>query len=158
MGYGYIYDTGDSTFGSQNPLAQLVTINTPEGTLSQALQTSRGVTLKYTDKLYYLPLPGNEGRNEYNTAKKMTYKWKSKKFTFPNRTTMAAAKVMKGCGVLTFNLYVDCILVYTTEICDCKPFRLPSQTEGLLFEIELIGTAEVFSVKIASSMRELADE
>jgi hypothetical protein len=157
MGYGYVYDTGDSVFGSPNTLAQLVTFDTPEGTLSQALDTPRGVTLKYTDKLYYLPLPGNQGKDEYTSAPKLTYKWRSKKFVLASRTTMAAAKVMKDCGTLTFKLYVDCVLVHTEEVCDCNAFTLPPNTDGFMYEIELIGDAPVHSVKIASSFKELTD-
>lgn len=155
--YCYVFNTGDAINGAK-PFQQLVTMDAPQGELKQAFQSNKGLTTQYDNRLYYLPLPGDGEEAEYNRAPKAVYKWKSKKFVFPGRMTLAAGKVVKDCGgVLTMKLYVDCKLAWTTEICDCKPFRLPPEIEGIEFEVELIGTARVVEVHLASSMRELIE-
>jgi hypothetical protein len=155
----YLYSTGDEINGEKQ-FQQLVTIDTPDaGLLSDAIVTQKGLTLKYTDNLYYLPMPGLDGdKRAYLNAPKMQYKWKSKKFVFPGRITLAAAKIVHDCGsAVTFNLYVDCRLVYTVEICDCLPFRLPPNIMGNEVEIEVIGKSPIHKIKVASSMQELIE-
>lgn len=154
----YIYSTGDEING-ERPFQQLVTIDVPDGVLSDAIETTKGLVLKYGGALYKLPLPGDGGSNKvYNKAQKLTYRWKSKKFVFPGLVTLAAAVIIHDCGKpVTFNLYVDCRLVFTIEICDCNPFRIPSQTIGKEVEIEVIGQSPIHKIKVASSMRELLE-
>lgn len=155
----YLYNTGDEING-QKQFQQLVTMDTPDaGVLSDALVTKDGLTLKYTEKLFKLPLPGEGGdKRLYLAAPKLTYRWKSKKFVFPGQVTFAAAKIIHDCGeAVTFKLYVDCKLVHTVEVCDCLPFRLPSQIMGMEAEIEVIGKSPIHKIKVASSMRELME-
>lgn len=153
----YIYDLGDDING-QKQFQHLVTMDTPEGELGDAKVTKYGMTVKYGKDLYCLPLPGEVSEDAYRNAPKQTYEWKSKKFVFPGRMTMAAAKVTKDCGgTLILSIYVDCRLAYESEICDCKPFRLPTAVEGIEFEILLKGTAKVTEVHIASSIKELIE-
>jgi hypothetical protein len=154
----FIYNTGDDIHG-QKQFQQLVTMDVPDGVLSDAKVTYKGLVLKYTEKLYFLPLPGEGGNNElYKRARKLEYKWKSKKFVFPGRITLAAGKIVHDCGSpVTFNLYVNCRLVWTAEICDCNPFRIPTQITGNEVEIEVIGKSPIQKIKIASSIRELME-
>jgi hypothetical protein len=154
----YIYDTGDGINGDKQ-FQQLVTMNVPEGILSQALVCSMGLALKYTNQVFYLPLPGEGGVDKgYRKALKYCFQWKSKKFVMPGQTTFAAGKIIHDCGgAITFRLYVDCKCVWQTEICDCNPFRIPSQIMGLDFEVELLGRSAVYEVHIAGSMRELLE-
>jgi hypothetical protein len=156
--YCYVYDTGDEINGDKQ-FQQLVTMNVPEGILSQALVTSMGLTTKYTNQVFYLPLPGDGNIDKgYRKALKYCFQWKSKKFVMPGQTTFAAGKIIHDCGgPITLRLYVDCRCVWQTEICDCNPFRIPSQIMGLDFEIELLGRSAVYEVHIAGSMRELLE-
>lgn len=154
----YIYATGDSINGEKQ-FSQLVTMEAPSGVLSQALETRYGITLKYTNDIYYLPLPGVGGDREYRASPKECFQWKSKKFVFPGNITLAAGKVIHDCGgTVTVKLYVDCKCVWQIEVCDCEPFRVPSQIMGNVVEIELFGRSAVQEVHFASSMRELLEE
>jgi hypothetical protein len=131
----------------------------PEGVLSDAIVGKQGLVLKYGGKLFRLPLPGEELSNAlYNKAEKLTYRWKSKKFVFAGEITLAAGKITHDCGsAVTFNLYVDCRLVWTAEICDCQPFRIPTQIRGTTVEIEVIGKSPIHKIKVASSIQELME-
>lgn len=153
----WIYNTGDEVNGSQ-PYQQLVTMDTPEGVLSDAKVTGKGLVLKYTGDLYYLPLPGVGDLKDYLRAQKLEYRWKSKKFVFPGHITLAAGKIIHDCGsAVTFNLYVNCRLAFTAEICDCNPFRIPTQIVGNEVEIEVIGKSPIHKIKVASSIEELLE-
>jgi hypothetical protein len=154
----WVYNTGDNINGTKQ-YQQLVTLDVPEGKLSDAIVTRKGLTLKYTGTLYSQALPGIGGDNKaYNRSPKYQYRWKSKKFVFPGLVTWAAGKIIHDCGsAVTFNLYVGCRLVWTAEICDCKPFRLPPNIVGNEVEIEVIGKSPIQKIKLASSIQELME-
>lgn len=59
-------------------------------------------------------------------------------------------------GTISFQYYVDGVLVYTKGVSDNNPFPLPSGFIGLEHEVELGGTVDVQEVKVATSMEELA--
>lgn len=102
----------------------------------------------------FQPEPGNNSRVPYEHADKMPYTWRSKKFIMDGRTVMTAMKVVhKGC--LCVNIYVDGCCAFNRTIQDCGVFRLPPQISGTAWEIELIGTAHVTEVHMASSVEEL---
>lgn len=105
-----------------------------------------------------LPTPGGTTDTPYDSAPKQTYVWKSKKFVMPGRTTWAAAKVVHIKGCVRLRLYVDGCCKYETVVTGCGPFRLGDQLVGKTLEIELIGTAQVREVHVASTMEELANE
>lgn len=154
----YVYSTGDEINGVKQYQA-LVTMDIPDGKLSDALVTRKGLVIKYDNQLYKLALPGEGGNNvAYKNSQKLTYKWKSKMFVFPGRITLAAAKIIHDCGhAVTFRLYIDCKLAWETEICDCLPFRLPPNLMGQEVEIEVEGISPIHKIKVASSMQELAE-
>ena len=154
----YIYDAGNDIMAGSTA-GQIVTMDTPTGLLLDAKVAARGLTLKYSNQLFYLPTPGDGAEErEYRKAKKMCFRWKSKKFVFPGQTTFAAGKIVHDCGgAITIRLFVDCKCVWQADICDCNPFRIPSQIMGVTYEIELIGKNAVQEVHLAGSMRELIE-
>ena len=154
----YIYNTGGEITGDATA-GQIVTMDTPTGILLDAKETVNGLTLKYSNQLFYLPTPGDGGEDKgYRKAPKMCYRWKSKKFVFPGQTTFAAGKIVHDCGgAITIRVFVDCKCVWQADICDCNPFRIPSQIMGVTYEIELIGKSAVQEVHLAGSMKELIE-
>lgn len=94
--------------------------------------------------------------NLFESAEPMCYTWRSKVFVMPGNTNFGYAKVVHDCGgTVKLNLYADCKCVYSTVVRDCNPFTLPLHLSGVSWEIELVGTATVREVHIASSMEEL---
>jgi len=157
-GYGFAYDTGSEIYG-ENKYGQLTTFDVPHGVVDQATVTRRGVTIKYVNDLFCLPLPGNGQDKEYRTSPKACYQWKSKKFVFPGSMTLAAGKIIHACGgKITMRLYVDCKCVWQIDVCDCEPFRIPSQIVGIEFEVEVFGKQAIYEIHLASSMQELLEE
>lgn len=156
--HAFAYHTGDDITGD-NKFGQLVTLDVPTGVVDQATVTRRGLTLKYANDLFCLPLPGNGEDKEYRKSAKACYQWKSKKFVFPGAMTLAAGLIVHECGgKVTIRLYVDCKCVWQADICDCEPFRIPSQIMGKEFEVEVLGTRAVYEIHLASSMQELTEE
>lgn len=155
---GYAYHTGEDIFGD-NQFGQLVTYDVPSGVIDQATVTYRGLTIKYANDLFCLPLPGNGTDKEYSTSPKACFQWKSKKFVFPGTMTLAAGKIIHDCGgAITIKLYVDCRCVWQADICDCENFRIPSQILGVEFEVEVFGKTPIHEIHLASSMAELTEE
>lgn len=155
--YAYVYQLGDDLNGDK-PFQHLVTMDVPVGYLAQAVVTSRGLTLKYGKNLYCLPLPGEVGDNAYRKAPKQPYIWRSKKFVMPGRLTLAAGRVARSRdGDCLLKLYVDGRLVWESLVLDARPFTIPDQIMGKIFEVELQGTARVTELHLAPSMKELMD-
>lgn len=156
--YAYIYHLGDNLNGDKD-FQHLVTMEVPIGYLTTSLVTKDGLVLKYGKDLYRLPLPGYQGDTTYKTSKKLDYNWKSKEFVFPGRTTLAAVKVVRDCyGTCLFSIYVDGKQFFQAEVCNSDPFRLPSQLMGVVFEVQVQGTATVKEIHVASSMKELTEQ
>lgn len=135
---------------------QLVTMDAPitESPIAWVVG-GLGLHTAFENKLYYWPLPGWEAGN---APQKLQYQWKSKKFVMPGFTNFAAGKVVWECdGEVCIKIYADCRCVYSARVQDCLPFRLPSSSGGIEFEIELTGTGTVSEVHIASSMKELTE-
>jgi len=163
LGKGYAYHTGDETHGD-NKFGQLTTFDCPDalsGEITQALVTKRGLTINGDGKLWYLPLPGEDfaQAGEYHKSKKSYYTWKSKKFVFPGNMTLAVGKLVHDCGgTIYVELYVDCKMVFSADICDCEPFRLPSNIVGKEFEILVSGQRRLHEIHFASSVAELTED
>lgn len=108
---------------------------------------------------------------------RMTARWKSKVFVTPMPVNLGAAKVVAdydgegesplwedvediwqtsdlqwdGGAVVTFNLYVDKKLLFTTTRTDSGVFRLPAGYKSDTFEIEVLSPVRVRSVHIADT-------
>lgn len=162
---GYIYATG-STTGTQTRYGQLTTIDLPNaGDVIHSCLGRQGlyvlsqlqVNQNIINEIHVLPERGGTTDVPYESAPKMDYIWRSKKFVQPGRTTLGVAKVVhKGC--VRMRIIVDGCCKVDEQIRNCSPFRLPAQLVGVEFEIELYGTAEVYEVHVASTMQELIRE
>lgn len=85
----------------------------------------------------------------------LTYTWKSKIFGLPYPMSFATAQVQAEAYPVTAKFYLDGVLLHTQTVASRSPFRLPAKI-GLDWEVQLEGTAEIFSVDIAQSVSELA--
>lgn len=166
---GYIFNTGTSGANGL-PFQHLVTIDSPVAgpvishTLGRQgmyllsaewayIQPWNYEVIRYTASV--LPTPGGTTDIPYKNAPKQTYQWKSKKFVMAGRTTFAAAKVVMDKGCVRLRLHIDGCCRYDAVVQNCAPFRLPDQLAGIELEIELIGTATIHEVHIASTIEEL---
>lgn len=164
-GVGYIFQTG-AQGADKTPFQQLVTMDAPtNGNVIAACNGRQGAYfmsmvadpfLGKQAQIHVLPQPGGTTDIPYDRAPKAEYVWRSKKYMMPAITTWSCAKVVHKCGCVRLRLYIDGCVAYDSVVRGSKPFTLPSQLAGTTLEIELIGTAEVEDVQVASSMRELA--
>lgn len=70
--------------------------------------------------------------------------------------TVPSTPSYTGDDVLTFNLYGDGTLVFTSEVYDKKPFRVtPPSSRYRYLEIEIVGNVIVHRVDVAGSVVEL---
>jgi len=170
LNIGYIYDTASQLDG-EHPLQKLVTFDGPPGAIVSHTLSSSGLDMLIgvpnpdllvdainKNFVYSMPFPNTKEGGNYDVAPKMCYQWKSKKFVFPGNMCMSAAKVVHKCdGFVRIKFFVDCCCRYEVLVENCQPFRLPANMQGVEWEIELVGTATVYEVHVASSMRELLE-
>lgn len=150
----FVLDLQDTVNGPRE-FQHLVTMDFPDGKLKDATVGPQGLYILHSLGTYVLPLPDNLTNVTYEQAAKMVYKWRSKEFSLNSDIAPAAAKIeMKGPAIL-FRVINGCNVVYETEVCNSKPFTLPSQIFGNSFYIELEGRAEVSEIVLATSLREL---
>lgn len=160
---GYILQTG-AAGADASKFQQLVTIDAPRrGDVIHSCEGREGLYFLTHEQAfglhgYYvhtLPTPGGASLVEYDNAPKMEYHWRSKKFVMPGRTTWSAAKVVHCKGCVRLRLWIDNCLLYDMPVKTSRPFRLIQNLAGTTLEIELIGTAQVTEVHVASTMKEL---
>lgn len=84
------------------------------------------------------------------------YTWKSKKFTMPQVVGFACAQLEAETYPVTMTVIADGVTVLTKVVASRDPFRLPSG-KARDWEIQIDGSAEVFSVSLATSPTELAN-
>jgi len=89
-------------------------------------------------------------------ATKLNYVWRSKVFTAPRPTSVAAGQVLAAAYPVTFKLFTDGVLKHTQTVADGNPFRLPAGSMAVDHEIELSGSTEIYKCFIAESISELA--
>jgi hypothetical protein len=90
----------------------------------------------------------------WGTGSALTYTWRSKKFTMPAPIGFSCFRVKAEAYPVTFSLYKDGALHYVTTVSDGGIHRLPAGV-GYDFEVELVGSVEVYSVQLATSPTEL---
>lgn len=161
---GYVFNTGSDAVDNTQ-FQRLVTIDGPTRfTPASAANGRQGIYLMASinassetidQNAYVLPVPGSGSDQGYADAPKMEYRWKSKRFVMPGRTTFGAIKVVHDKGCIRVKIYLAGCCIYDAVVQGCSPFRLPSQYAGIDWEIELVGNATVYEVHMASTMQEL---
>lgn len=92
---------------------------------------------------------------EANTLR--PYRWRSRTFRTAALSQMGAAKVVAEYGPpIEFTVYVGGRKVYTRQVRDGQPFRLPKHPRGLDFVVEITGTTTVTEMHIGPNLRALA--
>ena len=151
---GYVFNVPNEST-NEFPLAQLVTIDVPHGSIGATVVTGSGLFALWGTNLYTFPLPGYG----YDTAPKMAFRWKSRRYVLPGMYTMAAAKVVNdGSGTLTFTAIGDGQIIISRAVTDSDPFRFPHQHKVIEWEFVLEGTSVVSELHVATSIRELTEE
>jgi hypothetical protein len=149
---GYLYegvyigfsDTKQFMFDMRNDPAVLTDIS--------GFTVSSGFNDLSADKLYVLDTSGNI--STWETGSNQTYIWKSKLAREPNAICPSALRLY-ATGNVTFKLYADGVLVFTTTVSDSNVVRLPSGYRAKEFQIEVSGTGTLQSFAIANSVSEL---
>lgn len=164
--FAWLMDVRDIA-SEQNRFGKLTTVSTEllpysyTDTLASYFPLDDKVVVAFDRQIrYWDGLERDAGRT---VAYYAPYLWRSKTFVQPARMTYAAAKVTFASGQalpgeLTFKLYGDGILKYERPVFTDEPFRLPHLYKSLNWYFELVGTAEVHEVHIATSMDDLGNE
>src|SRR6056300_1251662 len=83
-----------------------------------------------------------------------TYTWQSKVFTSPQPIGYSAAQVEAESYPVTLKIYGDGTLIQTKSVTSRDPFRVPAG-KYRDWQLRVEGTAEVFSIALATSPSEL---
>ncbi len=154
---GYIFDTGSSLDG-ERPFARLSTFDYKSPGIMSTVWTNNGLAvLDNAGSVWEMAFPNMPNKDAYADAPKQTYTWKSKKFVMPGITTFAAVKIIHDCGSLRLRIFVDGCCTYDTPVYSQKPFTLPPSVQGVEYEFELEGTANVYELHVATSTQELTN-
>jgi hypothetical protein len=89
------------------------------------------------------------------TQTMQTYQWKSKVIALKDYKNLGAARIMADFAPgksVTFKLYADKSLVFTTTVTDNKPFRLPSGYRTDTYEVEVLSNIRVRSIHMAETV------
>lgn len=159
MYFGFYQTTG----GARNSIIILRGDNPPLATFDSSAK-ARFVESN-TGVVFYLSATDNKIYSlDSSTSSNTVFQWKSKKFLQARPTTFASLQLhadyvymaANAGSYVTVKLYADGALVYTGNITDDQPVRLPSMTRSYYWEIELVGNVPVRRVAIATSVAELA--
>jgi hypothetical protein len=104
----------------------------------------------------YLMIGANIIKWDAHATLKKTRSWKSKVFVLPKPCNMSCAQAVAAAYPLTMNIYADGVLKRTQTVTDDKPFRLPSGFLARDWEVEIVGTTEIYAIYLAESITELA--
>ncbi|MBI9113142.1 hypothetical protein [Maridesulfovibrio ferrireducens] len=112
------------------------------------------------DALYLLTFDDTNYRIERweGSATPMSYLWKSKDSFYSIAINMGAARIIgtqSALSPLAFRLYADGNLFSTNSITSEEAFRLPSGTLARDWEFEIEGSAEVYEVRVSTSIGDL---
>jgi hypothetical protein len=89
------------------------------------------------------------------TQPKQVAQWKSKVMVSKEYANFGAARIMADFTsgkTVTFKLYADKSLVFTTTVADNKPFRLPSGYRSDTYEVEVLSDIRVRSIHMAETV------
>lgn len=110
-----------------------------------------------TENLYFLADDLTVYQFDDTAAVKKPYTWRSKLFDVGNDgTRMLACKVVADeYSNVTLNIYTDGELLYSKQVTDRRPFRLPNHSNRYDWQFEVIATSQVREIVLANSMLEL---
>lgn len=83
--------------------------------------------------------------------------WRSKQFEMPAPTNLATGQVVASNYPVTMNVYADGVLKLTKTVANDQPFRLPAGFRARLWELEVVGTAIIYSAAIVGDTSEIAN-
>lgn len=92
---------------------------------------------------------------EADTAQDKTYTWRSKIFQTGKYASFTVCRLEKEVGSCTVNIYGDGTLVKTKDCTSIDLFRLPAGNKYKQWEIEVIGTAQIYYIVLAELMSEV---
>lgn len=92
---------------------------------------------------------------KYDAGAPRMCRWKSKSFYVPRPIALGSARVEAAGYPLECRVYADGALRHVETVKDQYAFRLPSGFTAKVWEIEILGDKEVFSMGFAQSMQEL---
>jgi hypothetical protein len=94
-----------------------------------------------------------------NSNTLLTYQWKGKLNRLPEQVAFIYCQVKAGdYDNVVLNFYGDGVLFFSQTLTGKEPFTLPLSDAYETFEIELLGTSRVESVRVAESIEELEKE
>ena len=135
------------------------------GANSRMYTISYNVNAAYSDKNGYMFVAlGNKVYSWEASDEFETYTWRSKLNQAHSMINWSAARVFFGSGgksgysePVTFRLLDGAgVPLFTRQVFDERPFRLPPNIKHRAFEVEFSGTSEIHGFVMATSMRELA--
>lgn len=103
----------------------------------------------------YLRIGLNIVRWDSHATAMKTMTWRSKVFVAPKPCNMPWAQAVAASYPFTMNVYADGVLRRAQTVADDRPFRLPSGFIARDWELEVVGTVEIYSIYIAESMEDL---
>lgn len=155
---GYMFDTGSSLDGDR-PFARLSTFDYVSPGIYSSVWTNNGLAvLDNAGSVWEMSFPNMTSKDAYRDSPKLTYTWKSKRFVLPGITTFGACKILHDCGCLRLRIYVDGCCTYDTPVTSKHPFTLPPSVQGVEYEFELEGTANVYELHVATSIQDLIEQ
>lgn len=89
------------------------------------------------------------------TQARQTVQWRSKVIVSKDYVNFGAARIMADFTAgkaITFRLYADKGLVFSTQVTDNKPFRLPSGYRSDTYEVEVLSDIRVRSIHMAETV------
>lgn len=88
-------------------------------------------------------------------ASPLTYTWRSKIFQLAKPENLGAGQVLASAYPVTMKVYADGALKHTQTVANEQPFKLPSGFRAREWQLELTGTAEIYSAFLATAVSEL---
>lgn len=108
-----------------------------------------------TDTLYLL-VGGSVQAWAGHAANLRTYRWRSREWLTDRPLVFTAGQVFAASySDLTLRVYADGVLRHAQSVTGLEPFRLPGESLGRVWEVEVEGTDPVYSAAIAETVAEL---
>jgi hypothetical protein len=112
------------------------------------------------DILYMLVLNSNTETYQvisaFTNSTLMPFLWTSKLYRYPSPVSMSTARVWaEFSDGVTFQVYADGVLKFSTVVTDNKPFRLPGGFRAKTWQVSMSSTDTVNAYQVATSTDEL---